>query len=263
MPGAAHMGMNRRLHVGRVFGVEVHVDWSWIVTFVVAAWTLVSLNRQILPDLERWQLFAVALAVTAGLFASLGAHELIRVAASRACGLPVHRLTLFVLGGVTDVERSPATPRTDVLGAIAAPAGSIAAAMVLFLGTAIASAPFPRGLDDLDRLGAPGVVLLEIAAASLLIAVINLLPAYPLDGGRLLRALLWKTTGRVDRATRIAAWCGQIVGWSLVIVGIATVLGGRGVAVGIGMWTAFVGWFVASAAAQGYEGVIAQRASSS
>jgi len=252
--------MNRRLHPGRIFGVELYLDWSWILTFVLAAWTLVSLNRRLLPDIDTPHLALASTAAAAGLFASLGAHELVRVFASRACGVPVRRLTLFVLGGVTNVERAPASPRTEALGAIAAPAASIAVAVVLASGVAVASAPLPRGLDDLDRLGAPGVVLLEVAAANLVVAVVNLLPAYPLDGGRILRAALWAVTGDVERATRVSAWAGQAVGWTLVLVGIAlSLLTGRGPGVALGMWTALVGWFVASAAAQGYEGVIAQR----
>ncbi|MBX3200360.1 MAG: hypothetical protein KF894_19645 [Labilithrix sp.] len=252
--------MNRRLPLGRWFGVDVLVDWSWIVTFVLATWTLVSLNRRLLPELDAAALALASAAAAAGLFASLGAHELVRVLTLRRGGVPVRRLTLFVLGGVTDVERRPASPRSEVLGALVAPAASLGIALVLACGVAIASAPLPRALDDLDRLGAPGVVLLEVAAASAVVAVVNLLPAYPLDGGRILRAVLWKATSDVDRATRFAAWSGQVVGWSLALVGIATAISStRGLGLGIGAWTAFVGWFIASAAAQGYEGVIAQR----
>jgi len=252
--------MNRRLRVGRIFGVEVCVDWSWILTFVIAAWTLVSLNRRLLPDLDAAHHALMSALAAAGLFASLGAHELVRVLASRAWGVPVRRLTLFVLGGVTNVERAPLSPRTEALGALAAPAASIAIALVVACGVAVASAPLPRGWADLDRLGAPGVVLLEVAAANLVVAAVNLLPAYPLDGGRVLRAAVWSATGDVDRATRLSAWCGQAIGWTLVLVGIGlSLLSGRGPGLGIGLWTALVGWFVASAAAQGYEGVIAQR----
>ncbi|MCW5813687.1 MAG: site-2 protease family protein [Labilithrix sp.] len=254
--------MNRRLRVGRILGVEVFVDWSWIVTFVLAAGTLVSLNRRLLPDVSVGVAIAAAFAAAAGLFASLGAHELVRVTAARGSGLPVHRLTLFVLGGVTDVERAPATPRTEVLGAVAAPAASLVVGLVLALGVAISSAPLPRAADDLDRMGVHGLVLAEIAAFNLAIAIVNLLPAYPLDGGRLLRALLWRVTGDVDCATRWAAWMGQVVGWTLVVVGIAATLGvSRSPFTALGTLAAFVGWFIASAAAQGYERVIAQRSS--
>ncbi len=260
MVTAADLGMNRRLRLGRIFGVEVCVDWSWILTFVLAAWTLVSLNRRLMPDLDTATLALVSALAAAGLFASLGAHELVRVLAARASGVPVRRLTLFVLGGVTNVERAPLSPRTEALGALAAPAASVGIAFVIAAGVALASAPLPRAWHDLDRLGAPGLVLLEVAAANLVVALVNLLPAYPLDGGRVLRAAIWRATRDVDRATRLAAWGGQAVGWTLVLVGIAlSLLSGRGPGLGIGIWTSLVGWFVASAAAQGYEGVIAQR----
>ncbi|MDF2698178.1 MAG: peptidase, partial [Labilithrix sp.] len=97
---AATGTMNRRLRLGRIFGVEVSLDWSWIFAFVLAAWTIVSLNRRLLPDLDTVALALVAVAAAAGLFASLGAHELVRVRATRAKGVPVRRLTLFVIGGV-------------------------------------------------------------------------------------------------------------------------------------------------------------------
>ena len=174
---------------------------------------LVSYNARLWPELGTSLVIAASLAASAGLFASLGAHQLVRVIAARGAGLPVHRLTLFVLGGITDVEGAPATPRTEVVGAVAATAASFVTALVLGIGVAIASAPLPQNMADLGRLGLSGVVLLEVAAANLAIAVLNLVPAFPLDGGRLLRALLWRTSHDVERATRISAWAGQVVGF--------------------------------------------------
>lgn len=259
MTSAAAHSMNRRLRLGRFFGVEILVDWSWVVTFVVAAWTLASLDRHLLPELPRARLALVAALTAAGPFASLGAHELVRVLALRGCGVPVRRLTMFVLGGVSDAERSVGSARSEAIGAVAAPMASLLIAAVLALGITISTGPLPTGIDDVDRLGAPGVVLAELAFANLVIAALNLLPAFPLDGGRLLRALLWRATGDIDRATRLSAWSGQVVGWTLVLVGIATTIATTGLAVLLGMWICFAGWFVASAAAQGYERVIAER----
>jgi CBS domain-containing protein len=113
----------------------------------------------------------------------------------------------------------------------------------------------PRGVEDIDRLGAPGVVLGWLVLANAAIAALGLLPAYPLDGGRLLRALLWRTTGDVERATRWSAWAGQAVGFALVVVGLALAFASRGPDIAAAMWVAFAGWFIASAAAQGYEGL--------
>jgi Zn-dependent protease len=251
--------MNRRVRAGRIGGVDVTLDWSWIFAFILAAATLVSLDRQLLPHLHPAKLVLAAVAAAAGLFASLGAHELARVWALRKLGAPVDRLTLFVVGGVTNVERTATSPRAEALGALAAPAVSLAIGVTIAAGVALASAPLPRAWDDLDRLGAPGIVLAEIAAASFFTAAVNLLPAYPLDGGRLLRAALWKSSGDIERATRLAAWAGQAVGFTLVLLGVGLTIAGRTGTFGVlGIWTAFVGWFLASGAAQGYERVVAR-----
>jgi len=257
--GCSAVVMNRRLYVGRLFAVEVWIDWSWIVTFVLAACTLLSVDRRLLPEAPTTTLVGMALATALGLLVALAAHELVRVHAVRVWGVPVRRTVLFVLGGVTNTERSPASLTGEIVGAVAAPLASLVGASVIGLSVAITSGPLPRGLDDLQRLGPPGIVLLQVAAASFLVATVNLLPAYPLDGGRILRAILWKATRDVDRATRLAAFAGRITGWVLVFAGILVALGTQGPVVGAGMWLAFVGWFVASAAAQGHASVIAQR----
>lgn len=252
--------MGRRLRVGKILGVEVALDWSWIVTFVLAAWTLVSAGARVLPSLGPFRLAILGAASAAGLFASLVVHELAHGLASRACGVPVRRVTLFLLGGISDVERDPASPKSEVVSALAAPAASLAVAVACVLALAITGGPLPRAWDDLDRLGAPGVLVAWLALSNCAIAAVNILPAYPLDGGRLLRAAIWRATGDVERATRWSAWTGQAIGWLLVVLGVALAFSGRGPGVAGGMWTAFIGWFIASAAAQGYEGVRVQDA---
>jgi Zn-dependent protease/CBS domain-containing protein len=240
--------------------VEVALDWSWIVTFVLAAWTLVSAGARLMPHLSALPLTMLGVAAAAGLFASLVAHEVAHGVAARACGVPVRHITLFLLGGITDAEREPSSPRSEVVCAIAAPLASLAIGFLAIAGIAIASGPLPRSFDDLDRLGAPGVVVVWLGLANVVIAAVNLLPAYPLDGGRLLRAAFWSATGDVERSTRWAAWLAQGIGWLLVVLGVALAFSTHGPGVAAAMWTAFVGWFIASAAAQGYEGVRMQDA---
>jgi Zn-dependent protease len=240
--------------------VEVALDWSWIVTFVLAAWTLVSVGARVMPHLGPLPLAMLGAASAAGLFASLVVHEIARGLVARACGVPIRQVTLFLLGSITDVEGRPASPKSEAAGALAAPLASIALSFVLVLAIAVTYGPLPRNVDDLDRLGAPGVVLAWLAVANVAIAALNLLPAYPLDGGRLVRALLWRATGDVERATRWSAWSGQVVGWLLVVVGLALAFAARGPGIAAAMWVAFIGWFIASAAAQGYEGLRIQDA---
>ena len=252
--------MGRRLRLGKIFGVEVALDWSWIVTFVLAAWTLVSVGARVMPHLGPLPLALLAAASAAGLFASLVVHEIARGLVARACGVPVRRITLFLLGGITDAEGRPSSPKSELAGALAAPLASVGLGVVLVLAIAITYGPLPTNLDDVDRLGAPGVVLAWLALANVAVAAVNLLPAYPLDGGRVLRAFLWRVTGDVERATRWSAWAGQVVGWLLVILGLALAFAARGPGIAAAMWIAFVGWFIASAAAQGYEGLRIQDA---
>lgn len=187
-------------------------------------------------------------------------HEIAHSLASRACGVPVRQVTLFLLGGISDVERDPASPKSELLSALAAPAASITVGALFAFAVLVSGGPLPRSIDDLDRLGAPGVLLGWLAIANFAIAAVNFLPAYPLDGGRLVRAAIWQLTGDVERATRWAAWMGQVIGWLLVVVGVGLAFADRSAGVAAGMWIAFVGWFIASAAAQGYEGMRVQDA---
>ncbi len=248
--------MRQRIRVGRALGVEVFVDWSFVLTFALAAWTLSSIGGRLLPHLSPARLVIAAIAAAAGMFGALVLHEIAHGFVLRLCGVPVGRVTLFLLGGITDEERDPASVRSEIVAATVAPLSSALLGVLLVLAVAIAGGPMPRDLGDLDRLGAPGVVALGIAAACFAIAAINALPAYPLDGGRVLRALLWYATKDVERATRWSAWGGQMIGWLFVVFGVAIVFGARGVGVALGMWMAFSGWFIASAAAQGYESVL-------
>ena len=247
--------MGRRLRLGRAFGIEVAVDWSWILTFILGAWTLYTVLGHLLPHLHPVRLTAASLVATTAIFGSVVLHEVSHGLAARACGVPVRQITLFFLGGITDAERERATPRSEVVAAIVPIAASAALGIVLVLGATIASAPFPREIADLGRLGTPGVITVGVGLANLAIATLGALPAYPLAGGRLLRAGFWKLTGDVERATLWAAWSSQVIGWLLVVFGIALALAGHGTAVAVGMWVALVGWFFTSAAAQAYEGV--------
>jgi Zn-dependent protease len=245
------MPMDRRVGLGRAFGVEISVDWTWIFAFVLTAWTIITVGTHALPDLHPAALTFASVAAATGLFASLAVHELAHGLAARAWGVPVRRVTLFLFGGITDVERAPASPRSEVLAASVALLTN-AALGIVFLGVAAALGVPPA------RFTGPSLFALWLGGANLAIAMLNLLPAFPLDGGRILRAGIWRTTNDVERATRWAAWVGQVIGWSTVLGGVALGFAGRGMVVALGIWTAFVGWFLASAAAQAYQGVVVQ-----
>lgn len=235
------------------------MDWSCVFAFVLAAWTLATTGHRILPTLHEDALLVVSGVAAIGLFASLVVHEIAHVLTARACGVPVRRLTLFVFGGMTDVERAPASPRTEVIAAAVAPAANALIGGALFLLVALLGGvpAYETTVESAVTPAQMGIVLLAwLAYANAGIAILNLLPALPLDGGRLVRAAIWHSTGDVERATRMAALGGQVVGWSFVATGVCIAFAERGLGVAAGMWTALFGWFVASAAAQAYQALI-------
>jgi Zn-dependent protease len=248
--------MRRRIQVGRALGVDIAVDWSFVLTFALLAWTLFSVGSRVLPHLDLMGMAAAAVGAALGIFVVLALHEIVHGVVLRLWGVPVRRLTLFLVGGITDAERHPASVRSELIAATIAPLSTIALGVALVLAVAIADGPLPRDLGDIHRLGAPGVVVLGVAFASFAIGLLSAFPAYPLDGGRILRAIFWSFTKDIEKATRWAAWGGEVVGFSLVTLGVAIAFAGRGPGVALGMWLAFIGWFLASGAAQAYESVI-------
>jgi Zn-dependent protease len=185
---------------------------GWVV-LILAFHTGMVLHRWLLPGLGTMRLVLASLAFAMGLLASLAVHELVRTKKSREGG--------------------------TVHGAITAWAATIVSAFVITAGVAIASAPWPESLSDLDRLGAPGVVLLEIAAVNVLLAGLHLLPVYPLDAGRVIAA-------HANR--RVLSLAGFAIGAAFVAAGVVVAV--SGVSTLLAVWCAGIGWFLASAATQ-------------
>ena len=252
--------MGRRVHLGRVLGVDVSIDWSCVFTFILAAWTLATIGERVLPTLGGAALTLLSAVAAIGLFASLVVHEIAHGLAARACGAPVRSITIFSFGGITDVERAPASPRSEAISAVVAPFTNAGIGTALFaIVAALGGLPtYEAAVQRSVTLADMGVVLLAwLAYANVGIALLNLLPAFPLDGGRLVRAAIWRRTGDVQSATRWAALGGQLVGWSMLMAGVYVAVVQRGLGVAGGMWLAFVGWFLASSAAQAYQALSA------
>jgi Zn-dependent protease len=241
--------MGRSVRLGRAFGVEIAVDSSWVLALILAAWTLVTLAGHSLPTASAAVVTLVGAFAAIGVFASLAVHEIAHGLAARACGVPVQRLTLFLFGGITDVEHAPSSPRSESI-----------AALVALLTNAIAGGALIAAAAALGSSSAIGLLVGWLGAANVAIAALNVLPAFPLDAGRLVRAGLWRVTADVERATRWSAWVGQVIGWSIVLVGVVLAFVSRGDRVAGAMWVALIGWFLTSATAQAYEGVVSDGA---
>ena len=257
--------MRSGVRVGRLFGVNIYVDWSWLFIFLLVTWNLAA---GIFPSLHPEWGAALNWITGAGaallFFAAVLAHELAHAVMSRARGVPVRSITLFIFGGVASLEGEPDSPLSEFLIAIVGPLTSLALG-VLFLGLAyVLNGGTLAGAGTVDQalagLSPLTTLLLWLGPVNILLAIFNLVPGFPLDGGRVLRSILWAATRNLRQATQWAAWVGQAVAWLFIIAGVAMVFGfevpffGSGL-IG-GLWLAFIGWFLNSAAIASYRQVV-------
>jgi Zn-dependent protease len=232
-----------------LFGFRVKVDMSWIFLALLIAWSLAQgffpALYEGLPPLTYWWM---GVAGVIGLFLSLVAHELSHSLVARRYGLPIRGITLFIFGGVAEMEEEPLTPKAEFLMAIAGPIASLLLAILFHVASALGEAV---GLPD-----AVVGITYYLAFLNTLLAAFNLLPAFPLDGGRVLRAALWQRHGDLRRATRTASRVGMTFGYLLIGLGILNVLLGNFVG---GMWWFLIGMFLRGAAEASYYQLVARR----
>jgi Zn-dependent protease len=232
--------------IGRVLGIEIRVDASWLVLAFLVGWSFFAQFTVRFPQLSGAGRAALAAGTAAIFFASVLVHELSHSVMARRLGIPVEGITLFLFGGVTKTRMEARQPRDEFLVAVVGPLTSVVIAgfmwaLVNLTGEAL-SDPISYACGYL------GWVNLALGA-------FNLLPGYPLDGGRVLRAFLWRASGNPARATRGAATGGKIVGGLLAGFGLFTVFTGD---LG-GLWMAAIGWFLYQAAAQADQEVVVRR----
>ncbi len=250
--------------IGRIFGININIDWSWTLIFLLVTWNLaIGVFPEYHPDWGPLLSWGTAIAASLLFFGSVLAHELAHSLVAKSRGLPVNRITLFLFGGVSNIEREPTSPGTEFLMAIVGPLTSLILGIIfLFLGGATAFlggtlVGSPQQL--IARLDPISTLLLWLGPINIVLAIFNMIPGFPLDGGRVLRSIFWGISGNLRRATRWASWIGQGVAWVLILIGISMVFGvnvpffGRGLG---GIWLAFIGWFLNNAAVQGYRQVV-------
>jgi Zn-dependent protease/CBS domain-containing protein len=259
--------MDRGIRLGRIAGVEIVADWSLLIIFFLIAFTLaVGVFPNWHPEWSAALNWLTALAAAVLFLASVLVHELSHAIVGRSRGIPMPRITLFVFGGMAHMESEPPTWRAEFAMAIVGPLTSLAlgAAFILVGGFVAGPIEFdpqnPAGA--LAQVGPLATLLLWLGPVNIVLGIFNLVPGFPLDGGRVLRALLWAATGDRFRATRWAARGGQLFAWLLIGAGIAMILGARVPVFGSGfiggLWLAFIGWFLNSAAEMSYRQMLAQ-----
>ena len=227
------------IQVARVLGIPVYVHFSWFVVFGLIAWTLATgYFPQRYPNLPVTSYWAKGLVASLLFFVSILLHELGHSLVAKQSGIGIRSITLFIFGGVARLEKDPPDGRAELRMAAAGPAVSLVLS-ALFLGAGTLARPG----------GTVWAVAHYLALINLVVAAFNLVPAFPLDGGRLLRGLLWKSMGKT-RATRLAARSGTLFAYFLIMSGVISMLRGAGIS---GMWYVLIGWFLKDAAAGAYQ----------
>jgi Zn-dependent protease/CBS domain-containing protein len=195
---------------------------------------------------------------------SVLAHELAHSVMARAQGVPVRSITLFLFGGVSNIQRHPPSPQAEFLITIVGPITSfvLGALFILLSGVSAGATNVANPVDMIAQLNPAATILIWLGSINILLAIFNLIPGFPLDGGRVLRSILWAITENLRHATRWASWVGQLVAWLFIAAGIAMVFGVRvpffGTGFINGLWLAFIGWFLNSASAQSYQQIVVQ-----
>ena len=220
--------------IGRVSGIDIAIDQSWILIFALISMSISSQLSASHANAELPARWATALAVACAFFASIVLHELGHSLVAQSLGLRVRSITLFLFGGVAMLESEPKKPVHEVGIALAGPAVSIALAGLFSV--------LAGGAGEATLAGAG---LGWLARVNLALGVFNLAPGFPLDGGRVLRGVLWAATGSFARATRIASLAGAGIAVLLMAAGAAVALASRDL-IG-GLWLVFLGWFLLSA----------------
>ena len=249
-------GVNgRAFKLMTVFGMPIRVHVTWFIVFLLVVWSLAvawfpqhgPLASRELPTAVHWVMAVVAALL---LFVSVLLHELGHSFLARRHGIPVRGITLFLFGGVAEIGEEPGSPRAE--------AEVTLAGWVVTATLALVSLLFYRLLPQSTTAQRAVVgVVHYVMFINVLLLVFNAVPGFPLDGGRLLRALLWWTTGNLRRATRIASAVGSAVGLLLVVLGVLMALGGQVVS---GVWFLLIGLFLRSAAQRSYQQLLIRRA---
>ncbi|MBA2679001.1 MAG: site-2 protease family protein [Ktedonobacteraceae bacterium] len=222
--------------LGKLAGIDVYAHLSWFIIFVLLTWSLASdWFPQYFAGWSTTTYWLAALFSTLLLFICVLFHEMAHALVARARGLTVKGITLFIFGGVAEIDQDMKRPGVEFQVAIAGPIASfLLAGAALLLALPFRTSPAPAE-----------AVLDYLAVSNLLLGAFNLIPGFPLDGGRVLRSIIWKMTGSFQKATRIASYAGQGCGYIFIIIGIVRFFTGDFFD---GLWVVFIGWFLLSAA---------------
>ena len=240
----------KRINLFKLLGFQVRIDFSWIIIAVLIAW---SLSTGLFPyqyrGLSTSTYWIMGIIGAVGLFLSIIVHEFSHSLVARKHGIPMKGITLFIFGGMAEMSDEPPSPKAEFMMAAVGPLSSILIAGIFYaLYSAGVSAGISRPVNG---------VVQYLAYINALLAAFNVIPAFPLDGGRVLRSILWGIKGNLRWATRISSWVGSGFGIVLIALGVFSFFGGNFIG---GMWWFLIGIFLYSAAKMSYQQLLTRRA---
>lgn len=231
------------LRLGKILGIELELDLTWFIILGLVALSYALRLPLILHGLPVAYYWLLGLLIALLLFVSVVLHELAHSVLAKRNGLGISGITLFLFGGVSKLTKEPNSATSELAISVVGPAVSLLLAGIFFLGALL-----PLGAVVKTVLGI-------LALINLMLAIFNLLPGLPLDGGRVLRALVWQATGDFSQATRVASYSGQGIGLLLILLGVIAFFS-NGLS---GIWIAFIGWFMVQAAQSSYQQSVLRR----
>jgi Zn-dependent protease len=259
--------MDRGINLGKIFGIKINIDYSWFLIFILLTWNLAVSFGNIHAEWPGYQRWGVGVVAALLFFGSVLAHELAHSLVSIANGLSVRRITLFLFGGVSNIQKHPPSPKAEFLITIVGPLTSFVLGVLFVI---LGGFGLPEAINTMATLqeyqsivegaGVLPTLLIWLGAINILLAFFNLIPGFPLDGGRILRSIFWQVTNDLKKATRWASWVGQGVAWTFMFGGISMAFGAEvpffGTGLVDGLWLAFIGWFLNNASQRSYQHVV-------
>jgi len=238
--------MYRSIRLSQILGIPISVDPSWIVIFLLVSWTLsVGWFPQTNPNLSSGLYWVLGIISALFLFASLLAHEMAHSLVAKRFGIPIKGITLFIFGGVAQMGREPENPKAEFLMAIAGPLTSFTLGFIFLVLAALAALN--------PALGVVESICSYLFLLNFIVGTFNLLPGFPLDGGRILRSSIWHFTNNFRRATEIAANFGKTIAYLMILWGFVNFVLGSLIG---GIWMILIGFFLREAAASSYQQVL-------
>ena len=236
--------MHAQIRLGRIAGISIGLHYSWFIIAFLITLSLIGRFSAVMPKWSSATVWSAAIVTGLLFFVALLLHELAHSLLAKSRGLRVRAITLFALGGVSQIESEAPDAKSEFWIAIVGPLASLVIGIVCLLlarstGWILSSEPRTP----------VSAVLVWLGYINLMLAAFNLVPGYPLDGGRVLRALIWWNTHSIDRSTRIAARVGQVVAFLFIFLGLYQFFLGKNFG---GLWLAFIGWFLLDASRSSY-----------